>query len=252
MKFIVTDDTAENLNAAKEAAKKFPEHEFVFTSSAAEAIKLLPDTDGVITDLFFPPEGHLEHGNPLFFPYNKYEEGMIGANHTPVFEQVVDQLNYDGDRRKAENNLHNAVGLVADGTIRTALEDLIRVVQGWGGDVSKYRERLQNLPAPQFPYGAAVMLAAKKAGKRHVLVTDMHRHAGDYTSASSAIDGLVLLIPLMAEGITTAEEVQWDGLYSTTYIASDRLRKLAGDVRPAKTSPAVWAEAIQMAVIGAG
>ncbi len=252
MKFIVADDTIENLAAAKEAAKCFPEHEFIFTSSAAEALKLLPDADGVVTDLFFPSEGHLEHGNPLFFPYNKYEESMIGANYTPVFEEVVACLNYDGDRRKAEENLRDAISLVAEGTIRTILENLIKIIQRQGGDVRKYSERLQNLQAPQFPYGAAVMLAAKKAGKRHVLVTDMHRHAGDFSSASSALDGLVLLIPLIAERIMTAEEVQWDGHNSATYLASDRIRKLAGEVRPAKTSPAVWAEAMRLAVNGVG
>ena len=53
MKLIIVDDTVENLTAAKKAANDFPEHEFVFTNSAAEAIKMLPSADGVITDLFF-------------------------------------------------------------------------------------------------------------------------------------------------------------------------------------------------------
>lgn len=251
MKFIVADDTLENLNAAKEAATSFLEHEFVFTNSAAEALKLLPDANGVVTDLFFPPEEHLQYSSPLFSPYNTYYESMSAACHTPVFDEVVATQYYGGKRVKAKNDHHDALELVATGTIRAAVEHFIRSIQMWGGDVSSLQKCLENLPAPQFPYGAAVMLVAKKAGKSHVLVTDMHRHAYDSSSASSAMTGLVLLLPLMEKGITTAEEVMWDGRNSSTYMASDRIWELAGNIKPAKTSPAVWAEAMRMVISGA-
>ena len=57
-KILVVDDNPENLVAARLAAESFPEHEFVFTNSAKEAVAWLEGVDIVITDLFFPDENH--------------------------------------------------------------------------------------------------------------------------------------------------------------------------------------------------
>ena len=253
MKLIVVDDTVENLNAAKEAARSFPEQEFVFTSSASEALTLLPDADGVVTDLFFPPEGHMELESPLFMPYNNFYGATSEAGYEPAFGEVVNSY-YRGDEHMARDKHLAALDLINKGTIRGALEDLIRVIvrQGRSADAEEYRVKLKNLPPLQFPYGAALMLAAKKIGKRHVLVSDIHRHAGDFKSASSAVDAMVLLLALIAKGIMNIEEVTYDGKNSHTYLGSDRIRELAGEVRPAKTSPAVWVEAIRLALNNAG
>ncbi len=258
MKLIIVDDTVGNMDAAKEAAKKFPEHEFVFTSSAHEALGLLPHADGVITDLFFPSEDEAGESEQ----YVRYVAMMGEAESLPTFGEVVREY-YEGSRFKAKKRLEFARSFLSDGTIRSALEDLVVTVRGWGDDVSSYVNRLENLPAPQLPYGTAVMLAAKQYGKKSVMVTDMHRHAGGYSTPSDSFDAMVLLLPLMAEGILTIKDVTWDGaipqydekhsythsLGSKSYIASDRIRKLVGrdsDLR--KNSPVVWVEAIQMAI----
>lgn len=258
MKLIIVDDTIENLNAAKEAAGKFHEHEFVFTSSAHEALGLLTHADGVITDLFFPSED----GASTSVQYARYVAMMEEVESLPTFTEVVKDY-YNGERFKAKKRLKFARSFLTDGTIRDALEDLVATVRGWGDDVSRYVNRLENLPAPQLPYGTAVMLAAKQFGKKSVMVTDMHRHAGGYSTPSDSFDAMVLLLPLMAEGILTVKEVTYDGeipqydekhsythsLGSKSYIASDRIRKLVGrDSELSKNSPAVWVEAIQMAV----
>ncbi len=258
VKLIIVDDTAANLDAAKEAATKFPEHEFVFTSSAHEALGLLPHADGVITDLFFPSED----GAGTNEQYTRYVAMMGEAESLPTFGEVVRDY-YEGKRFEAKKRLNFARSFLSDGTIREALEELVATLKGWGNDVSHYVKQLENLPAPQLPYGTAIMLAAKQFGKKSVLVTDMHRHAGGYSTPSNSFDAMVLLLPLMAEGILTIKDVTWDGaipqydenhsythsLGSKFYIASDRIRKLVGrDSDLSKNSPVVWTEAIQMAI----
>jgi len=252
MKFIVADDTIENLTAAKEAAKNFPEHEFVFTNSAVEAFKLLPDADGVVTDLFFPPEGHEDSHNILFVPYLRFLADTASATLGATFDQVVTEY-YRGDRREAIERSAEALNVSETGSIKMPVERLLRLFEQRGDNenAEKYRARLNDLPAPQFPYGAVVMLAAKKAGKRHVLVSDIHRHAGGYGSAPDAVDAMALLITLIVKGIMTVEQATYDGRKSHTYLASDLLYGLAKSVRPAKTSPAVWNEAIRLVINGA-
>lgn len=229
MKLIIVDDVIENRNAAMEAVKKFPEHEFMFTSSAHEALGLLTHADGVITDLFFPREDEAGASEQ----YARYKNLMVQGESLPEFEDVVYGRNYRGDDWKAGNQLKRATRF------------------------------LDNEASRQLPYGAAVTIAAKQAKKIYVLVTDMHRHATGGDSVECGFDALAMLLPLMADGVVTAEEVQWDGaipqydekhyythsLGSKFYIASDRIRKLVGrDSDLSKNSPVVWVEAIRMAI----
>lgn len=240
---LIVDDSTENLEAAKQAAENFPEHEFRFTNSAKEAVGAITETDAVITDLFFPDEGHAD-GGELDWYYSTYRSKMLD---NPAFSEVVRSY-YDGKQWKAEENLDNALALLEDGTIRRAVEGLVqlydrraRLDQYFKKYADEYRERLRNLPASQFPYGGALILRAKELGKRHCLVSDIHRHAGDYKDAPSAIDGMVLLLPLMGEGIISVEQVKYDGRESLTYLGSDEVHHTG----KGKNDPVVWTEAIR-------
>lgn len=240
MRILIVDDNAENLTAAKQAAENFSEHQFSFTNSAKEAAKMLSEADALITDLFFPDE-NLGDGGDLDWFYALYRTEMAD---NLAFAEVVRNY-YDGDESKASENLYAATALLEDGTIRGAIEGLINSIEqrSWQfpkGYTDKYRERLQNLPVPQFAYGGALMIQAKELSKRHCLVSDIHRHAGEFKDAPGAVDGMVLLLPIMGRGIASVEQVKYDGRSSLTYLGSDEVRK-AGK---GKTDPAVWTEAI--------
>lgn len=56
LRILVVDDTIANIEAAQIASKEFPQHEFVFMTSANEAYKQIDNFDAIITDLFFPEE----------------------------------------------------------------------------------------------------------------------------------------------------------------------------------------------------
>ncbi|HRZ95018.1 MAG TPA: hypothetical protein P5262_00395 [Candidatus Moranbacteria bacterium] len=242
MKIMIIDDTNANLEAARTASANFSEHEFSFFSSAKEAADKLEDFDAIISDLFFPNENHHD-GSNLDDLYAIYRSEM---DH-PVFNEIVDYY-YGGDWKRANGKLQDAVALLEEGTIRKAIERLIRFFYGkgdaWGLEKAKeYEERLESLPDQQFPYGGALILEAKKVGKACCLVSDIHRHAGEYKDAVGAIDAMTLLIPLMGAGIVTIEQAQYDGKNSLTYIGNDELYKTAGSQK--KNSPKVWVEAIK-------
>lgn len=242
MKIIIVDDTRENLEAAKVAATNFPEHEFVFFSSAKEAADKLEDCDALISDLFFPNENHND-GSNLDDLYTIYRSEM---DH-PVFWQVVDHY-YGGDWKRANGKLQDAVALLKDGTIKQAIERLIHFFYAKGDDwglekAKEYETRLESLPDQQFPYGGALILEAKKLGKALCLVSDIHRHAGEYKDAVGAIDAMTLLVPLMGAGVLTVEQVQFDGKGSLTYLGNDELYEIGG--REKKTSPKIWVNAIK-------
>ena len=157
---------------------------------------------------------------------------MIRVMFTETFDAVVTKYYREKgrDRRWAEDRLMDALDVIRDGNVRGTLS------------------------APEFPYGAAIMLTAKETEKLHVLVSDIHSHHGNLTSpgsASDAIDAMVLLLPLIAKGIITIGNAHFDGgdyygKYCQTYLGSDRIRKLAGDVKPGKTSSVPWTEAIRL------
>lgn len=248
MKIIIVDDTTENLEAAKNASKAFSGHEFRFFSSANEAVEALKSADGIISDLFFVTE---ECNKSLKSLYESYKMEM---NHS-VFYEVVEKY-YGGNRRRAENKKADAVALLEDGTIRYAVEELIaffknRMQQGRSKyeremdaeNIQKFEKVLKNLPAPQFPFGGALIREAKKRGKAACLVSDIHRHAGEYKDAVGAIDGMALLIPLMGAGVFSVEQGMIDGEGSVTYIGGDQIWELGKWER--KTSPEVWKKAIE-------
>lgn len=240
MRILIVDDTRENLDAAKKAALSFPEHEFIFTNSAKEAADMIDSVDMVISDLFFPDENHND-GSNLDDAYAIYRSRMDDR----IFEKVIDYY-YGGDRSRAHGKLADACALLAEGTIRHAVESLIKFFLNskWGKDnVGKYQAVLNNLPDPQFAYGGALILFAKELGKKHCLVSSIHRHAGNYQSTAGAIDAMTVLLPLMAENIVTVEQVQFDGNESLTYLGHDEIYQIGED--EGKTNSLVWEEAIR-------
>ncbi len=279
MKILIVDDSAENLGAAKQAVENFSklvvgpeiltpkdsfeeatkrhlvkevvdsfsEHEFVFTNSAKEAVDLLAEADAVITDLFFPDEGHKE-GGALSSSYARFCSGM--TDDCIAFTGLwYDRESYYGwgNKQKAVEKLSDVQGLVADGTVRRPVERLIEYFEGKGNQKSadEYREVLKNLPAPQFPYGGALMLHAKELGKFHCLVSDIHSHAGNFKSASSAIDGMMILLPLIEAEIIFDYEAKFDGNDCLTYLGSNEINRFG----KGKSDPAAWAEAILRVII---
>lgn len=262
MKILIVDDTVENLEAAKEAAKTFPEHKFRFMNLAKEAIETLNSVDAIITDLFFPDEGHKEDfvdEEGLGMLYNDYYKSMV-AN--PIFNDIVRSY-YRGNRQRADNNHLNALELVSTGSIQYAIEGLISFYQKQKekGDkyevrdaieqINRYNNLLQNLPAPEFPYGAAIMLKAKKHGKRHCLVSNIHCHTGGFKDAASAMDGMLILMPLMEIGVLSIEQARDDGRNSLIYIGESEIHNIYRslsikcDYDKPKTNPVIWEEAIR-------
>lgn len=252
MKIMIVDDTAENLEAAKKASVDFSEHKFFFTNLARKALEMIMTMDAVITDLFFPSE---DCGGLLGELYENYKTEM----DNPIFFKVVDEY-YGGDWNKAVQKREDAIALMKDGTIRHAVDGLIRIFKDrmktdwseWGikingENIKKYKKILQNLPAPEFPYGGVLILEAKKQGKFHCLVSDIHRHAGEYKDAVGSIDAMTLLIPLMGAGIITVEQARVDGEGSVTYIGGDEIWEIGKDKR--KTSPEVWIRAIENCIV---
>lgn len=243
MRILIADDTIENLEAAKKAAINFPEQEFYFTNSAKEAMTQLAKVDAVITDLFFPDEGH-EDGEALDVSYSGYRSKMI---ESPALDEVVRNY-YHGEKEKAEEKLENVLMFLEDGTIRSVIEGLILLFEERGGlfderSANRFREVLRNLPAPKFPYGAALMLHAKNLERRCCLVSDIHCHAGECKNAPSAFDAMILLLPLIEEDIITVKQAMDDGRGSLTYLGESEVHAL-GKGRRGKNDSAVWVEAI--------
>ncbi|HWQ59559.1 MAG TPA: hypothetical protein VN420_00210 [Candidatus Fimivivens sp.] len=243
MKVIIIDDSAKNLEAAKKAAEQFPEHEFIFKNNASEAIAALASADAVITDLFFPDENHGE-GTTLGDAYDEYRAKL--KKDEGAYLKVLQDY-YDWDFERAEWKLESAIGMATDGTSRVALEGLIQSCEKRGRECDTYQKRLESLPPAQFPYGGAIMLRAHELGKKLCLVSDIHRHAGSYRDNVGSVDGMMLLLPLISEGIVSVREATYDGEGSLKYMGSDELSGAIGG-SPAgvlKERRAVWVEAIR-------
>ncbi len=245
MKIIIIDDSAKNLEAAKKAAEQFPEHEFEFADRASEALGTIASFDGVITDLFFPDENHGE-GTALGDAYGEYLAKLKKDEKT--YLKVLKEY-YDYDFERAVWKFECAIGMATDGTSRVAVEGLIRSCEEDGDrhGLEAYRKRLENLPPAQFPYGGAIMLRAHELGKKLCLVSDIHSHAGNYTDNVSSVDGMMLLLPLIGEGIVSVREATYDGEGSLKYMGSDELSHAIGGYPDGvlKERSEVWVEAIR-------
>lgn len=236
MKILIVDDSDKNLAAAQEAAKKFEkELEFEFTTSAGEALAKLERVDAIITDLFFPPEQNEEL-------LRAYEEYIRKTAESPMFRKVVAEY-YHYDYQEAKDTLQVNLAVMREGTIRAAVE---RASWLWK-DIKEYQEVLNNLPPAQFAYGGVLMLKAKRLRKKHVLVTDLHRHFwgnfwGNCRNHVRSVDGMIVLLPLMEAGIISIREATCDGWGSYTYIGRDRM--YLNGREGGKENPEVWEEAI--------
>lgn len=254
-RIIVVDDKRENLEAAKQAAKEFPEIEFEFLTSASQGLRRLEDplVDGIITDLFFPPEQDEE----LLREYGSYIQKV---RRSPKFPDIVKECYYD-QWEKANKKVEDLVQVMKEGNSRAPLEREIKRQEAEGFNPEPLRTHLANLPEErQFPYGGVLMLRAKALGKRHVLITDLHRHAGEFLDMEDAIDGWFLFLPLMEEEIMTLEEVDsdrgrayiGDGELSNVYSAEyERIMRGKSEMtyemfrKGRKEQPAAWVLAIK-------
>ncbi|NTW30216.1 MAG: response regulator [Candidatus Moranbacteria bacterium] len=243
MKVIIIDDSAKNLEAAKKVAEQFPEHEFVCMNNASDAIAALDSADAVITDLFFPGENHGE-GTALGDAYGEYRAKL--KKDEGAYLKVLQDY-YDWDFERAEQKLECAISMATDGTSRVALEGLIQSCEKRGRECDAYRKRLENLPSAQFPYGGAVMLRAHELGKKSCLISDIHSHAGSYRDNVSSVDGMMLFLPLISEGIVSVQEAKYDGKECLKYVGEGELSRAIGGYPGGvlKERPEVWAEAIR-------
>ena len=245
MRVIVIDDNAKNLEAARTAASEFQgQHEFIFETSAAKALDALEQADAVVTDLFFPPEDDAR----LAAAYEEYVERVEISG---VICEVRDQY-YDGSDRKIDTKRRLALALMHTGTMRTYFEELLQMYQndlrrdpdnGWKkSEAEKYAAMLAGDLPQQFPYGGTLMVKAHRLGKKLVLITDLHRHGGGSKKHTDAVDGMILLLPLMEDGIITIEQAKYDGHESLSYVGSDQMLK--GEGRQSKdidkTDPFAW------------
>lgn len=240
MNILIIDDNADNLEAAKQATENFSEHTFQFASNAKEALVLISEADAVITDLFFQKENH-DDGEELGILYNLYRLKM---HHDQTVDMLI--LNYySGDRRRAMERFQNVDAVCEEGNSRLVLEKAIEAsVGGREAYINWLRESLRNLPLPQFPYGGALMLLAKELGKKHCLVSDIHSHtSAPHSNPALAIDGIILLIPLIKEGVISYEEGRTDGNLSLTYMGCNEIGKLSKvkyDVAAVAGTPPVY------------
>lgn len=235
MKILVADDSPENLVAARKAAENFPEIKFVFASSARGAVTLLGEVDAVVTDLFFPDEDHKQDKTlgPL------YERYCVAINWR---NPVVNELNasyYSQVGLSIMKRLQEVQNFLKEGVVGGVVERLMsHMSKKDPSKAQKFQKELDEGQHKECPYGAAIMLGAKALGKKHCLVSDIHRHATDAWSTSGAIDAYLLLMPLISEGVLTLEQVKWDGRDSLVYLGHDEIPAEEG-----KADPRVWIDA---------
>lgn len=229
-KIIIVDDTNENLEAAKQAALQFPEHEFMFTTSANEAFKMLPSADAIVTDLFFKEIATGE----LASEYESYIEQVVPEKLLP-YEMIADY----------SKRMDASLEVLKTGIPENAIKN-VNLGRGYEEQVSKMISELK----PEFPFGGAIMRSAKRQGKKLCLVSNVHRHASNHSNSTSSSAGVVLLAPLL-EDILTADQLLYDGEGSLTYMGGDEIYKHDKEIeegkwqRTGKTDVNVWVEAIR-------
>ncbi len=211
MRILVIDDTQANIEAAKIAAENFPQHEFVFMTSANEAFKQIEKFDAVITDLFFP---------------EKPCEEMLEA-----YEKM--QFDYSDENCYYKQMAKNSSSMFTP----ERLQKNISIVNN-GLTVSMGNEPLYK---PEFPLGISIM---RKAGsfwnsgyeKKFCLVSDIHCHG--------SADGQIILLPLIP--LLDEYSIIQDGGSSFHYIGSKRISYylMEGGGLRGKANPIVWEKAI--------
>lgn len=235
LRILIVDDTPENINAAQIASKNFPQHEFVFMTSAEKAFGQIENFDAIVTDLFFKedPSGELK------IAYDVYTDEVHDSTR-------INELRARAGSYVDIKGLEETVDLLKNGIPAMAIRNTL----AGSGRFTEERifDEISKLQK-EFPFGGALMIRAKELGKSHCLVTSIHRHAGSFNDAATSIHGVILLIPLMNKKITTVEQTVYDGQDCLTYMGSDEICKFDTKIegswkRTGKTDPKVWNEAI--------
>lgn len=165
MRILVVDDTHANIEAAKVASQNFPQHEFVFMTSAKEAFNKIQDFDAVITDLFFP---------------EKPSEEMM-----EIYERL--QSVYSEDNRSVKRLIEVEDFLIKDVSLSDRLARNLSYVR----DGSKHG----------FPLGLAIMIKAQDVYKKECLISSL----GDSHNNHGGVDAVIILLPLVNRGILSVK-----------------------------------------------
>lgn len=255
MNILIANNCFENLEAASRASKKFKKWgHFLFTNSAKEAFDRFPEADAVITDLFFLGENHNDGGE--FAEYYTRYCSMITEIRESTFLDVRKTFYepYYGLKHPRHNAILEDIELVLtfmeEGTFRAALEDMIthlreqknlfrRCYDVYGlkrleADLRRYCQDLQALPAPQFPYGAVLMLYAKDRFKKRCLVAKIK-------SYDTLLPNGILLLPLIDRKVLSSSEVKSGN--ALTYMG--KFRDHTSGKKLGKDKAAFWEEAIR-------
>ncbi len=257
MRILIADDTLANLEAAKEAVKGFSEHEFVFTSSASDALSLIESVDAVITDLIFPAE---ECSAELTHAYAKYVRRMKVDKYSLLGKKLIFGY-YRGDVKMYERKLKETIEFVKNGNVCAAVENVRDLYTDEPEKFARFTHLIGQLSLrKEFPYGGAIMLQAKLAKKRFCLVTSVHSHscfgADEMTDISVALNGVLLMLPLIKAKVMSFHEATRDGrteeypsddlseIHRNTYMGESLINDCGGEDE-GKASPSVWAEAIR-------
>ncbi len=229
MKILVVDDNPKNLDAAREASKEFPAHEFQFVSLASVALKMLPEVDGVITDFFLEPEDDEE--------LNKmYAEYIEKAN-------TINLSDCNSEKKHNETAIH----VLKNGNIVSKLseEELTRRDEWMKGEGGCYLERYES----RCGYGGVIMLRQLGRFKRCVLVSQLHSHASWGTDNEHSVWAWYVLSPLTRpyrsgndEGPLSRKDIEEDGLHGLHYIGENSMP--GGFGGKGKTNPVTWVRAI--------
>lgn len=215
MKILVVEDNEKNVIAAKEAAAQFSNHEFQFVANAEDALTNLDWADGVITDCFLP-KASVNHGE-LWWGLRKAVWG-IDAPALSNSDSYRELCKYVGELQMAKQATET-LGLVGEALMREGKSVL--------------------------PYGLVIMTNAHRAGKKTVMITDLHRHATNHGEAKE-YSGYVLLPCLADEGILTVEDIKRsDGPHFVGSHVVGRYCYRCEGLQSGKEKKEPWTEAIK-------
>lgn len=170
---LIADDNKANINVAKKAARKYPDHKFVFTTSAANAMKKIKnaEVDAVITDLFFPRKQ---------------------LKNSEIYEQYINEYNA---------GVEDVIREIPDGMGRDSYSERVG------------HNRFILTESSFAAYGGAIALACIEDDFSFVIISEIHRHRLDYGSPSEqglparVADGVLLLAPLAMRKILTVGDL---------------------------------------------